>query len=96
MFYSSDEPCNSAKNQGIHRTGITSVAYLPNTFIYTNDEAQTLVERQVNRVKRDRDLYPPGLHEQYQLQLEALENDAIPDLEILAFPGFYSATCTLL
>jgi hypothetical protein len=71
----------------MYRTGVTSFAYIPLTTA-SPDEAPDLLEgiaKKVEGAKRDGRL-PPGLAEQFDIQLDVLRNDTLPDVEITAVP----------
>lgn len=36
---------------------------------------------------------PPGLAEQYDIQLRTLKDDTVPDMEALGFPGWITHQC---
>lgn len=76
-----------AEDKGLFRTGVKSFAFIP---LSTVDPKGTpgLVERLANKidVAKKNGTLPPGLAEQFDIQLETLKNDRIPDVEFLAFP----------
>lgn len=60
-------------------------------------EAPGLIDGLANKIdnaKRDGKL-PPGLAEQYDLQLEVLRNGELPDVEVAVFPGHLVAPSEL-
>ena len=71
-----------------HQYGIGSYAYIP--FSLANPEAaESFVARAeafVAEAKKNGTL-PPGLAEQYDIQLKHLKDDSLPDLEVFGFPG---------
>lgn len=32
---------------------------------------------------------PPALAKQYEIQLDTLKNDSLPDMELIIFPGYF-------
>ncbi|KAJ7468734.1 GMC oxidoreductase [Mycena latifolia] len=80
-----------AMGRGPQRMGITSFAYFP--LSAATLEASSLIARATADLKARRDL-PPGLQDQLDLQLECLRDDSAPDLELVAFPGFFTALST--
>ncbi|KZT05785.1 GMC oxidoreductase [Laetiporus sulphureus 93-53] len=62
----------------------TSITYLSLQGI--SDRADTIISMQAAKVKQGGAEYPPGLNEQYQLQLELLRNPQVPDVELMLFP----------
>jgi hypothetical protein len=76
----------------MYRTGVTSFAYIPLTTA-SPDEAPDLLEgiaKKVEGAKRDGRL-PPGLAEQFDIQLDVLRNDTLPDIEVVAVPCYLVA-----
>lgn len=53
------------------------------------DKAAEIVQRAKDAIAHDADRLPPGLKEQYDLQLKLLEDPAIPDFEILHMPFMF-------
>ncbi|KAJ7454339.1 GMC oxidoreductase [Mycena galericulata] len=78
-----------AEGRGPQRMGITSFAYFP--LSAATPDATALVERAAADAKL-REPLPPGLRDQFNLQLECLRDDSAPDLEIVAFPGFFTTS----
>jgi hypothetical protein len=71
----------------MHRIGITSFAYFPLTS--ATSEAPALIEKaaqSVDALKKSGKL-EPGQAEILDKQIQTLRDDALPDLEIIAFPG---------
>ncbi|KDQ52343.1 GMC oxidoreductase [Jaapia argillacea MUCL 33604] len=77
--------------KGMYRLGITSFAYFPLSLANPSATPTLIasVERGITQAKRNPNL-PPGLAEQWDIQLETLKDDTLPDLEIIAFPGFFT------
>ncbi|KAF8198835.1 GMC oxidoreductase [Mycena galopus ATCC 62051] len=76
--------------KGMHRIGITSFAYLPYTA--ATSDASALIQRaaaSVDALKNSGDL-EPGQADIFDKQITNLKDDTLPDLEILAFPGFFT------
>ena len=73
------------------RVGITSFAFFPLSTANPTQSAKIIdgVAKQVAELKKGGKL-PPGLAEQYDIQLETLRSDTLPDLEIVAIPGHMS------
>lgn len=73
------------------RVGITSFAYIPLSTA-SPTQAPSIIEGVAKQVSEanDRGSLPPGLAEQYEIQLETLRNDTLPDLEVVAIPGHMS------
>lgn len=78
----------------MHRIGITSFAYFPLSAANAK-EAPALIEHAAKEVEalKTTGTLPPGRAEQLDLQIAALRNDDIPDLEVVAFPGFFTSVC---
>jgi len=81
-----------AEGKGMPTVHITSFAYLPLSF--ANPEAAPAVvqniERKVEELKESGQL-PPGVAEQYEIQLRKLRDPAVPDCEIIILPGSFGA-----
>ncbi|KAJ7230526.1 GMC oxidoreductase [Mycena pura] len=76
--------------KGMHRIGITSFAYFPLTS--ATPEAPALIQKaaeSVEALKKSGKL-EPGQADILDKQIEGLKDDAVPDLEILAFPGYFT------
>ncbi|KAF8958575.1 GMC oxidoreductase [Flammula alnicola] len=80
-----------AQGQGIHRVGITSFSYIPLSSANA-DVASSVIDKAEKEVKARKEggLLPPGLAEQFELQLSLFRDDTVPDLEIVAFPAFFT------
>lgn len=76
------------------RIGITSFAYIPISAATSSQETKRLYEKAEADVEKQKkalgDKIPPGLEEQLGLQLKTLKDDTLPDLEFIAFPGFFT------
>ncbi|TCD63782.1 hypothetical protein EIP91_004965 [Steccherinum ochraceum] len=73
-----------------HQFGISSFGYVPLT-LADPEVAKSFhkrVAKWVEEAKKSGKL-PPGLSEQYDIQLRHLLDDSIPDIEIVGFPGFF-------
>ncbi|KAI0358345.1 GMC oxidoreductase [Trametes cingulata] len=51
-----------------------------------SDRADEIIQAQERRIAAKAAKLPPGLKEQYEIQLEMLKNPNVPDIEILIFP----------
>jgi hypothetical protein len=83
---------SSAEGKGMPSPGFVSFAYVPLSFA-SPEAAPTVIEdieRKVEELKRSGTL-PPGLAEQYDIQLRILRDPALPDCQLIAFPGYYTA-----
>ncbi|KAJ7500951.1 GMC oxidoreductase [Mycena galericulata] len=80
-----------AEGRGPQRLGITSFAYFP--LSAATAEAGALIDR-VNADLEARGPLPPGLQEQFDLQLACLRDDSAPDLQLIGWPGFWTALST--
>ena len=60
-------------------------------------EASIIVDKIEAEVKerREKGLLPPGLAEQLALQISILRDERLPDFEVVAFPGFFTAISKL-
>ncbi|RXW15191.1 hypothetical protein EST38_g10664 [Candolleomyces aberdarensis] len=79
-----------SEGKGLHRTGLTSFAFLPLT---ARDPVGTakLIENLEKDIKEriDRGEIPPALAKQYEIQLATLKDDGLPDMELIIFPGYF-------
>lgn len=46
-----------------------------------------LISNLAQEIEQQRDTLPPGLADQFDLQLVVLRDDALPDMELALFPG---------
>ncbi|KAL0569975.1 hypothetical protein V5O48_011980 [Marasmius crinis-equi] len=95
------------KGEGAYTTGLTNVVWIP--FSQVSPQAEKFYEEQRRRIEEDakKNLYSPGLLDQYEILLERLRNKS-PGSEFCDIPGFfamdkppvpgkkYVALCTLL
>jgi hypothetical protein len=51
------------------------------------------VDDKVQELKKSGKL-PPGLIEQYDMQLKLLQDPVVPDFETVIFPGYYASSGT--
>jgi hypothetical protein len=74
----------------MHRIGITSFAYLP--LQSATSEAPVLIQKASESVDllKSSGRLEPGQADILDKQIEALKDDTLPDLEIIAFPGMSS------
>ncbi|EED84982.1 hypothetical GMC oxidoreductase, partial [Postia placenta Mad-698-R] len=64
---------------------LTGVTFLPlQTF---STRSQEIIEKMATRIARDAAKYPPGLKEQYEVQMQILKDSQVPDIEIVVFPA---------
>ncbi|KAJ7323864.1 GMC oxidoreductase [Mycena albidolilacea] len=76
--------------KGMHRIGITSFAYFPLTS--ASSKAAALIQQAaegVDALKKSGKL-EPGQADILDKQIESLKDDKLPDLEIIAFPGYFT------
>jgi hypothetical protein len=75
----------SAAGEGMFTTGLVGFAFTdPRKLSSRADGIYAAVRAKIMQNKNN---YPPGLLEQYEIQLERLENEA-PGCEIISIPGF--------
>lgn len=89
----------SAKGEGLHRLGITCYSYMPLSFVTLSpQDAQLLIDTQKQKVEHliNTESLPPGLKEQYDIQLQKLVAGKGADCEIMCFPGCLSGYGTYL
>ncbi|OCH94550.1 alcohol oxidase [Obba rivulosa] len=73
-----------AQGQGLLTLGMTGIAFIPLRKVTAR--ADEIIAQAKEKILRNADKYPPGLLEQYKIQLERLDNDA-PLCEIISLPG---------
>jgi hypothetical protein len=74
----------------LHVTGITSFSYIPIQVTNPKD-ASTIIaiaSKSIEEQKASGKL-PPGLAEQYDIQLEILKDATAPDFEVVGYPGLF-------
>ncbi|PPR06211.1 hypothetical protein CVT26_005470 [Gymnopilus dilepis] len=76
---------------GLYRSGITSVAFFPLSAVdpVKNKILVDKLEADVDTAAKTGKL-ALGLEEQLRLQISAFRNDAVPDCEIIIYPGLFS------
>jgi hypothetical protein len=85
-------PC-SAQGKGIHHLGWSTYAYFPLS-VANPSGASAIVDKAAQAIADlKKSPLPSGLAEQLDLQLAALRDDTVPDMEILMFPGFFPSIC---
>lgn len=83
---------NSAERKGLHRAALSGFTWVPLASVTeTPEKARDIISRLRERVeqKAQSGLLPPGLKEQYDLQLEELETRGFGDCEIVLFPKYF-------
>ncbi|KAK1219629.1 hypothetical protein PQX77_017641 [Marasmius sp. AFHP31] len=77
------------RGEGAYATGITNIAWVPFSDITT--KADALYEQQGRRIREDakNGVYPPGLTEQYEVQLQRFQDRAYLS-EFANIPGFFA------
>ena len=76
--------------ENLHRLGITAFAYPPLQLASPNS-APDIIQRMTAYVeeKKQRGTLPPGLAEQWDIQLRVLKDPTLPDMEVIGYPGFF-------
>lgn len=78
--------------KGLHRTGITSFAFLP---LSQRDPASAtaMIDELEKNLKEatDKGEISSALRKQYDIQLAMLRDNAVPDMEFIVFPGYFGA-----
>lgn len=59
------------------------------------DVEKSIIDAVTAEVEKKKCDAPPGLVEQWELQLNNLRDSAVPDLEIVIMPGYMGASCKL-
>ncbi|KAF9259119.1 alcohol oxidase [Marasmius fiardii PR-910] len=78
-----------SKGLGLYTTGLTNIAWLPLSEV--TPRSDRLFEEEKKQIEEDirNNKYPPGLIEQYRIQLERVQN-GIPSSEFASLAGFLS------
>lgn len=79
----------AADENSANATVWTGITYLPLQLV--SERASYIIERQTAKIQGEAATYPPGLKEQYDIQLDILRNSQIPDLEIMLLPVSFAA-----
>ncbi|VDB94037.1 unnamed protein product [Peniophora sp. CBMAI 1063] len=75
------------EQQGLYTTGLMGLAFGP-LQMYSK-RADEIQQAAIEKIEANKDKYPPGLYEQYRLQIQRLKEGA-PGCEILNVPGYVS------
>ena len=78
----------------MYRLGVNACVYAPLQVVSPN-AASNIIERATAFVeeKRRSGTLPPGLAEQWNIQLRTLKDETLPDIECVALPGWFSVKC---
>ena len=76
--------------ENLHRLGITAFAYSPLQLASPN-AALHIIEKlsAYGEEKKQSGIMPPGLAEQWDIQLRVLQDSTLPDMEVIGYPGFF-------
>lgn len=80
--------------ENLYRLGVNGCVYTPLQAVSPNGAAD-INKRAVafvEEMKRSSTL-PPGLAEQWDIQLRTLKDETLPDIESVVLPGFFSTKC---
>ena len=79
----------------MHRFVYSALAYLPVQLISSLPKAKEITDGAAARIEEEkqRGILPPGLADQYDIQLRALKDGTLPDIQIIASPAPYSTRC---
>ncbi|VDC04865.1 unnamed protein product [Peniophora sp. CBMAI 1063] len=75
------------EGKGLFTAGLMGLAFGPLKMF--SDRADEIQRKAIEKIEANKDTYPPGLYEQYHLQIERLKEGA-PGCEILTVPAFVS------
>jgi hypothetical protein len=82
--------CSKA-GKGAFTTGITGFAFVPLDMVSSRAEEIHMAAKK--KIESNAANFPPGLMEQYKIQLERID-DGAPGVELISFPGFLSFPST--
>lgn len=74
------------------RTGITSFAYF-SLAAAAPSAAPSIIASLEAEIEKRKAGAPVGLKDQWDVQLQTLRDEGLPDLEIVIIPGYLSASC---
>lgn len=77
----------SGEQKGLFTAGIMGFVFAP-LQLYSK-RADEIHKAAIEKIEANKDKYPPGLYEQYQIQIERLKEGA-PGCEVVNVPGFLS------
>lgn len=77
------------------RTGITSFAYF-SLATAAPSAAPSIIASLAAEIEKRKAGAPPGLKEQWDVQLQTLRDEGLPDLELVVIPGYLTASCEFL
>jgi hypothetical protein len=85
---------SSGEHKGMHGKGITAFSYFPLS-VANPKEAPSLIAQAAEFIEEQKasGKLPAGLADQYDLQLAALRDDTLPDLEVALMPSFFTTVC---
>ena len=76
------------KHEGLYQLGIGCMAFAPLKTLLTEPRVKSLIAEQRKKIEERAGSLPPGLKEQYDIQLEVLESGEGADIEIAHVPGY--------
>ena len=83
------------KHEGLYRLTLSCMAFLPLKFILPEPRVKHMVAEQRKKIEERAGSLPPGLKEQYDIQLEVLESGEGADVEYCHIPGHLIPSDTL-
>ncbi|THH03678.1 hypothetical protein EW145_g6089 [Phellinidium pouzarii] len=80
-----------AEGQGLFRINLLSYSFLPLSSVASPEDARRLIARQRRSIEErlEDGKLPPGLKEQWMMQLAEYENGTSGDCELVYFPGYF-------
>ncbi|GBE79756.1 GMC oxidoreductase [Sparassis crispa] len=79
-----------ASGSGLYTIGIIGFAFVTPQMI--SCKVHTIKQAAKINIMKNADTYPPGLMEQYKIQLEQLEKGIVPSCELISYPGMLSGS----
>ncbi|KAL6309726.1 alcohol oxidase [Sparassis latifolia] len=79
-----------ASGSGLYTIGIIGFAFVTPQMI--SCKVDTIKQAAKINIMKNADTYPPGLMEQYKIQLEQLEKGIVPSCELISYPGMLSGS----
>jgi len=82
-------PLSSGEGKGILRNSISTMAWFPLSDARPDGAERVVASLEAELAEKEhKQAFPPGLKEQYAIQLETLKDAKQPDCEICLFPAY--------
>lgn len=76
--------------ENLHRLGVTAFAFAPLQVVSPVAASDIIGDMSAYvEEKKQSGILPPGLAEQWEIQLRVLKDPTLPDTEVIGYPGFF-------